>query len=172
MAFSSMDAPVDVMITVQPINLVSCAADLLWSRVLREFPKIKFALSEGGIGWIPYFLERADYVYKHHHHWTHQDFGDKLPSEVFREHVVTCFITDRAGIQGRHAVGVYRVIFVFVAFFGPLLSLRSVVDFADMMLLSMAFPNILGMLLLSGKVRELKNDYVARLRSGEMKPTR
>jgi len=106
MAFTSMEAPVDVMITVQPINIVTCAADLLWSRVLRTFPNLKFALSEGGIGWIPYFLERADYVYKHHHQWTFQDFGKKLPSEVFREHIITCFIDDKAGIQNRHLVGI------------------------------------------------------------------
>jgi predicted TIM-barrel fold metal-dependent hydrolase len=105
MAFTSMEAPVDVMITVQPINIVTCAADLLWSRVLRRFPELKFALSEGGIGWIPYFLERADYVYKHHHQWTFQDFGDKLPSQVFREHFITCFIDDKAGVQNRHLVG-------------------------------------------------------------------
>jgi predicted TIM-barrel fold metal-dependent hydrolase len=106
MAFTSMEAPVDVMITVQPINIVTCAADLLWSRVLRSFPKLKFALSEGGIGWIPYFLERADYVYKHHHQWTFQDFGKKLPSEVFREHIITCFIDDKAGVANRHLVGI------------------------------------------------------------------
>jgi len=106
MAFTSMEAPVDVMITVQPINIVACAADLLWSRVLRTFPNIKFALSEGGIGWIPYFLERADYVYKHHHQWTFQDFGKKLPSEVFREHIITCFIDDKAGVANRHLVGI------------------------------------------------------------------
>ena len=106
MAFTSMEAPVDVMITVQPIKIVGCAADLLWSRVLRSFPGLKFALSEGGIGWIPYFLERADYVYQHHHQWTHQDFGDRLPSEVFREHFITCFIDDAAGVKNRHAVGI------------------------------------------------------------------
>jgi predicted TIM-barrel fold metal-dependent hydrolase len=106
MAFTSMEAPVDVMITVQPINIVTCAADLLWSRVLRSFPNLKFALSEGGIGWIPYFLERADYVYKHHHQWTFQDFGKKLPSEVFREHIITCFIDDKAGVANRHLVGI------------------------------------------------------------------
>jgi len=106
MAFTSMEAPVDVMITVQPINIVTCAADLLWSRVLRMYPNLKFALSEGGIGWIPYFLERADYVYKHHHQWTFQDFGKKLPSEVFREHIITCFIDDKAGVQNRHLVGI------------------------------------------------------------------
>ncbi|MEZ5179828.1 MAG: hypothetical protein R2746_16540 [Acidimicrobiales bacterium] len=32
---------------------------------------------------MPYFLERIDYVYKHHKAWTNQDFGDRLPSEVF-----------------------------------------------------------------------------------------
>jgi predicted TIM-barrel fold metal-dependent hydrolase len=105
MAFTSMDAPVDVMITVQPINIVGCAADLLWSRVLRKFPRLKIALSEGGIGWIPYFLERADYVYEHHHVWTHQDFGTRRPSDVFREQIVTCFIDDPIGVANRHAVG-------------------------------------------------------------------
>jgi len=109
MAFTSMDAPVDVMITVQPINIVSCAADLLWSRVLRKFPRLKIALSEGGIGWIPYFLERADYVYQHHRAWTHQSFGAKRPSDVFREQMVTCFIDDPVGIANRHAVGLSTI---------------------------------------------------------------
>jgi len=106
MKFSSMDAPVDVMITVQPIACVNCAADLLWSRVLKDFPNLKIALSEGGIGWIPYFLERADYVHSHHHYWTHQDFGGKQPSDVFREHVITCFIDDPVGVRNRHGIGI------------------------------------------------------------------
>ena len=37
------------------------------------------ALAEGGIGWVPYFLEKADFVYDHHRAWTGADFGDKLP---------------------------------------------------------------------------------------------
>ena len=88
------------------ISIMSCAADLLWSPILRKFPDIRFALSEGGIGWIPYFLERADYVYAHHKAWTHQDFGKKLPSDVFREHIITCFIDDRMGVEVRDKVGV------------------------------------------------------------------
>ena len=92
------------MITLQPMNIVQAAADLVWSPVLRKFPDLQDrAVSEGGIGWIPYFLERVDYVYKHHHAWTHQDFGDKLPSEVFRERIVTCFIDDAFGIESRDA---------------------------------------------------------------------
>ena len=106
MKFSSMDAPVDVMITIQPIACVNCAADLLWSRVLKEFPTIKIAMSEGGIGWIPYFLERADYVHARHHYWTHQDFAGKQPSQVWREHMIACFIDDPVGIKNRHGIGV------------------------------------------------------------------
>ena len=101
MVMTSEDAPVDVMITLTPMNIVQAAADLVWSPVLRKFPTIKIALSEGGIGWIPYFLERIDYVYQHHKAWTFQDFGDKLPSQLFSERIVTCFIDDAFGVESR-----------------------------------------------------------------------
>ncbi|MGO9854494.1 MAG: amidohydrolase family protein [Acidimicrobiales bacterium] len=98
---TSIAAPIDTLITLQPINIVQAAADLLWSPVLRKFPEITFALSEGGIGWIPYFLERVDNVYRHHRAWTHQDFGPMLPSEVFLERILTCFIEDAFGLESR-----------------------------------------------------------------------
>src|SRR5437667_1574012 len=72
---TSVEAPVDTMITLQPMNIVQAAADVLWSPVLRKFPDLTVALSEGGIGWIPYFLERVDRVHKQHKAWTHQTFG-------------------------------------------------------------------------------------------------
>jgi predicted TIM-barrel fold metal-dependent hydrolase len=107
MKFSSMEAPVDVMIAVTPMYSVNCAADLLWSRVIKEYSTLKIALSEGGIGWIPYFLERADYVHDHHHQWTHQDFGrGRRPSDAWREHFITCFIDDAVGVRNREAVGI------------------------------------------------------------------
>ena len=109
MVFTSMDSPVDVMITVSPISIVSCAADILWSPVLRKYPNLKIALSEGSIGWVPYFLERADYVYEHHSQWTNQDFGSKKPSDVFREHMLTCFIDDPIGIKIRHDIGIETI---------------------------------------------------------------
>ena len=101
LVITSVEAPIDVLITLQPMNVVQAAADLLWSPVLRKFPDLKIALSEGGIGWIPYFLERIDYQYGRHRAWTGQDFGDKLPSEVFNEHVLTCFISDKFGVASR-----------------------------------------------------------------------
>jgi len=101
LVITAQDAPIDVLITLQPMNIVQCAADLMWSRVIREFPDLRISLSEGGIGWIPYLLERLDYNYQRHHLWTGQDFGDKLPSEVFNEHVITCFLDDHFGIASR-----------------------------------------------------------------------
>jgi len=103
---TSMDAPMDTMITLQPMNIVQCAADLVWSPMFRKFPNLKVALSEGGIGWIPYFLERLDYVYNHHHQWTNQDFGGKLPSQVFNENILTCFIDDAVGMEIRHHLNI------------------------------------------------------------------
>jgi len=98
---TALDAPFDVLITLTPLNTVMCAGDLLFSPVLRKFPDLVVALSEGGIGWIPYFLERVDRVYDNHHEWTHQDFGNQLPSELFRERIVTCFIHDTFGVESR-----------------------------------------------------------------------
>ncbi|MFO7589852.1 MAG: amidohydrolase family protein [Acidimicrobiia bacterium] len=99
-------APIDVMITLTPLNTMHAATDLLWSQVLRKFPDLQFALSEGGTGWLPYWLERVDYVYQQHRFWTGQDFGDKLLSQVAREHFSFCYISDRVGIDDRDKIGV------------------------------------------------------------------
>ena len=81
----------------------------MWSRVPKEFPDIRFALSEGGTGWIPYFLDRLDRTYDMHRLWTGQDFGDRLPSDVFRQHFLTCFIADPVGIELRHLIGLDNI---------------------------------------------------------------
>jgi predicted TIM-barrel fold metal-dependent hydrolase len=109
LAVTAPDAPIDVMITLQPMNICAAAADLLWSRVIKEFPDIRIALSEGGTGWIPYFIDRLDRTYDMHHLWTGQDFGSKLPSEVFREHFLTCFIADPVGIELRDKIGIDNI---------------------------------------------------------------
>ena len=106
---TSDDAPVDVMMTLQPMVVCQCAADIVWSPILHKFPNIRFALSEGGIGWIPYFLERLDRTYDLHHLWTGTDFGSRMPSDVFREHFLTCFIDDPVGVELRHRIGIDKV---------------------------------------------------------------
>jgi predicted TIM-barrel fold metal-dependent hydrolase len=109
LAITAADAPVDVMITLQPMNICQAAADLVWSRVPKQFPDIKIALSEGGTGWIPYFLDRLDRTYDMHHMWTGQNFDGMLPSDFFREHFLTCFISDPIGVQLRNQIGIDNI---------------------------------------------------------------
>jgi predicted TIM-barrel fold metal-dependent hydrolase len=109
LSIPAADSPPDVMITLQPMNIVSAAADLLWSQPVKDYPDLKIALSEGGTGWIPYFLERVDRTFEMHSTWTLQDFGGKLPSEVFREHFLTCFISDPLGVRLRHDIGIDNI---------------------------------------------------------------
>jgi len=101
----SIDAPFVTMMTLQPTSVMDTAAELIWSRVPRLFPNVTFALSEGGIGWIAYLLERADYVYKNHRVWTGSDLGGQLPSELFREHFLACFLHDSAGLRTIDLIG-------------------------------------------------------------------
>jgi predicted TIM-barrel fold metal-dependent hydrolase len=109
LVITSVEAPINVMISLQPMNIVQAAADIVWSRVMTEFPDLRIALSEGGIGWVPYFLERIDYVYKNHHRWTGQDLGGRLPSELFLERFILCFIDDAAGLEQRHHLNLDNV---------------------------------------------------------------
>jgi predicted TIM-barrel fold metal-dependent hydrolase len=99
------EAPVDHHIVLPTQLTLMAAQDLLFGPALRKFPDLKVALSEGGIGWIPYYLNRADRHYQNQV-WTGQDFGGKLPSDLFRAHVLACFITDPAGLKLRHDIGV------------------------------------------------------------------
>ena len=101
---ASMMSPIDAWITTMPISIVNSAADWLHLKALQRYP-LKVSLSEGGIGWIPYFLERADFTHEHHHAWTHADFGGKRPSDIFREHFLTCFIDDKFGLANLDAIG-------------------------------------------------------------------
>ncbi|WP_157117562.1 amidohydrolase family protein [Nocardia vaccinii] len=109
LSIPAVDSPPDVMITLQPLNIVQAAADLLWSKPVKDYPDLKIALSEGGTGWIPYFLERVDRTFEMHSTWTMQDFGGKLPSQVFRDHFLTCFISDPIGVRLRHEIGVDNI---------------------------------------------------------------
>jgi len=107
MVVTAIDAPFDVTMVLQPMNIVQCAADLVYSPVWRKFPDVRIALSEGGIGWIPYFLERLDHEVKTHKAWTGADFGGKKASEFFMEHVMLCFISDPIGLKlARDHIGI------------------------------------------------------------------
>jgi AGCS family alanine or glycine:cation symporter len=64
---------------------------------------------------------------------------------------------------------IYRVVFLVFTFLGSIITAQNVLDFGDLMILGMAFPNILGVLLLSGGVKQDLDLYWAKLRAGELK---
>ncbi len=96
---SSMESPIDAWIVTMPMAISGAAADWLFSPIFKKFPDLKLSLAEGGIGWIPYLLERANFVYRHHKAWTNADFGELLPSELFQRNFLTCFIEDKFGLH-------------------------------------------------------------------------
>jgi predicted TIM-barrel fold metal-dependent hydrolase len=106
----SMATNFTVAISLFGLNSMSTTSELLLSPVFHKFPDLKVALSEGGIGWMPYMIERLDYVWERHR-WYNDVNRDIRPSEIFRDHIYGCFISDAAGIFSRHLIGVDNIMF-------------------------------------------------------------
>ena len=105
--------------------------------------------------WVPYLLCAAVCVFAYSTMISWSYYGERAAEYLF-------------GVRG---ITPYRVLFVLCVVLGPIVSLKAVIGFSDMMLFSMAFPNIIGLILLSGTLRTKAKDYVGRLQSGEMSQT-
>ncbi|MFC4944317.1 amidohydrolase family protein [Pseudonocardia sp. GCM10023141] len=104
------DAPWAVSISMYATNLMWTTSDLLFSGILQRHPRLKVVLAEGGIGWIPYVLERCDYTWERHR-W-YQDIDKNVrPSELFAKHFYGCFIDDDHGVTNREGIGIDRITF-------------------------------------------------------------
>jgi predicted TIM-barrel fold metal-dependent hydrolase len=106
--FKAPEAPFAVAIALFSSNLMWTTVDLLFSGKLQQFPDLQFSLAEGGIGWVPYILERSDYTWDRHKYYQDIDF-DTRPSDLFRRHFWGCFIDDEHGLANRHQIGVDRI---------------------------------------------------------------
>jgi predicted TIM-barrel fold metal-dependent hydrolase len=99
-------APIDHLIMLAPQLSALSANDLIIGGVFRKFPDLKVALSEGGIGWIPFYLDRLD---RHvtNHRWTGLDIGGPglTPTELFRRNFLGCFITDPSSLRLLDRIG-------------------------------------------------------------------
>ena len=73
---------------------------------------------------------------------------------------------------GPKSIFVYRIVYVACVFVGAIVNLGAVLDFSDIMILSMAFPNILGCVLLAPKVKRDLANYWQRYEAGEFKTFR
>jgi len=97
---TTSDAPASVPMTLSSTMSIYTLGDLLWADFWWKFPTLRFSLTEGDIGWIPYFLQRAEHVQDRHSGWTRQTFPDgKGPRDVFLERILCCFINDAVGVK-------------------------------------------------------------------------
>ena len=105
---ASMETPIEAWITTMPMSIAVGASDWLHLEALHRYPKMKIALSEGSIGWVPYFLERSDFSHERHKAWTHSTLNFKngqKPSDVFKQHFMNCFIDDEFGLKNIDDIG-------------------------------------------------------------------
>jgi hypothetical protein len=105
-------------------NQAGTLLDWLFSGNFVKFPGLKIALSEGSIGWMPYFLERAEQVIDKQRFWasrfdismnaSHVRGEEKgaatfdLDTDIrrlFADHVYGTFIEDQAGLRLLDIIG-------------------------------------------------------------------
>jgi AGCS family alanine or glycine:cation symporter len=104
-------------------------------------------------GWFPYLLALATMLFA---------FSTLISWSYYGERCWAFLFGPRSAI-------VYKLIFVGFVFVGSTIKLGNVIDFSDAMLFGMAFPNLIGCILLSGKVRADVRDYWGKLKRGELR---
>jgi predicted TIM-barrel fold metal-dependent hydrolase len=99
------DAPMHVLVGLVTMLAQISFFDWIMSGQLERHPTLRIAFSEGGIGWIPYMLEKADYTWERHGAWTGTSLP-RPPSEYFRDQIYGCFIDDQHGADNLHRIGI------------------------------------------------------------------
>lgn len=105
------------------------------------------------ISWFPYVLSVAVVLFAYSTMISWSYYGERCWTWLF----------------GPKSTVYYRLLFLVFVFLGSIMTASNILDFSDLMILGMAIPNILGVMLLSGKVRKDLDDYVGMLSRGEMK---
>jgi len=98
---TSPDAPVNVQVTLLGINSLLAGVDWICGPTLDRFPNLNVMLSEGGAGWVPYVVERADKV------WHDKRISAAIqghattrpPSEVFAQHIHVCLVDEHFALD-------------------------------------------------------------------------
>jgi predicted TIM-barrel fold metal-dependent hydrolase len=99
--------------TLFPGGAFLATVDWIWATIPVRYPKLKIALSEGGIGWVPMAIDRLDYVMKHsagaggNEPWP----GDISPSEALRRNFYFCMLDDPTTLPARDVIGIDHIMF-------------------------------------------------------------
>jgi predicted TIM-barrel fold metal-dependent hydrolase len=102
----SPGAPDTLYIALSYTNAMAASINLAMSPVCRKFDKLKLVFSEGGLGWLPAAMERADFQWVKHGAWT--KLTGTPPSEIIRRNMYFCMIHEPWGFRTpsvRDAIG-------------------------------------------------------------------
>jgi len=112
------------------------------------------AAMAGEISWFPYVLSLAIFLFSYSTMISWSYYGERCWTWLFGERVTI----------------LYRLLFLAFTFLGSVVTAQNVLEFSDLMILGMAFPNILGAMLLSGLVARSLTEYRQALASGAVQP--
>ena len=101
------------------------------------------------IPWFPYILSLAVFLFA---------FSTMISWSYYGERCWSYLFGDNSSI-------IYKSLFLFFTFLGSIITATKILDFSDLMILGMAFPNILGLMILSGNVKHLLIKYETSLKS-------
>jgi alanine or glycine:cation symporter, AGCS family len=110
------------------------------------------AFTTGGPAWFAYVLYASVILFAYSTCISWSYYGER------------CFVQ----LFGDSSSLVYKLLFIVFTFLGSVVTATNILDFSDLMILAMAVPNLLGVFLLSGVVREALNDYWRRFKSGQL----
>ena len=102
---TSPDAPATVLVTCNGINSMMTCVDWVMSGILERHPAMKVVLSEGGAGWLPYVLERADKAFYDPRLRPNESIGQTSkggeipPSQLFRDHMYVCLVDEHFALR-------------------------------------------------------------------------
>jgi len=69
-AMLSPDAPASSRMTMSSTMSMWTLGEMVWADFWNRFPDLVISITEGDVGWIPYFLWRAEHVHDRHSGWT------------------------------------------------------------------------------------------------------
>ena len=113
--------------------------------------------------WFPWVLMLAIFLFAFSTMISWSYYGLNGFRFLFEKPLMKIFKSKRA------VKNTYYVFFLTFIVIGSASNLGAVMDFSDMMIFSMAFPNILGLLILAPEVKRDLNDYLKKLKNGEIK---
>ena len=106
------------------------------------------------ISWFPYVLAAAVFLFAFSTMISWSYYGMRAWTYLFGKSKKTELL--------------YKVLFLFFVIVGASVSLGAVLDFSDMMILAMSFPNIIGLYIMSGEVRKDLSNYLRDLKANKL----